>query len=119
SSVSKFLGRGTRVSLALNKRNRHWRRGPSERWNAEPADEGKTGFIRLNDLECQALQQRIGTVCTDSLLASDRGEGGGCMLYEFIAANDRISFSNDTLIIFSCADARPRSRAPDPPLSTR
>jgi hypothetical protein len=82
--------------------------------------EGKTGFIRLNDFECQALRQRIGTVWTDSLLASNRGEGGGCMLYKFIAVNDRISFSNDTLIIFSrAANARPRSRAPDTPLSTR
>jgi hypothetical protein len=92
--------------------------------DAEPANEGKTGFIRLNDFMCQALQQRIGTLQTDSLLASHRGEGGGCMLYEIIAAEDHISFSSDTVIILSCAadadaDVRPRSRAPDNPLSTR
>jgi hypothetical protein len=47
------------------------------------------------------------------------------MLYEIIAADDRISFSNDTVsndtvVFFPCAiDARPHSRAPDTPSSTR
>jgi hypothetical protein len=41
------------------------------------------------------------------------------MLYEIIAAVDRISFSNDTVILSCAADARPFSRAPDIPSSIR
>jgi hypothetical protein len=81
----------------------------------------RLGGWRLNYLNFRRYPTGFETHLKGQLAASDHGEGGGCMLYEIIAAVEQISFSNDTVTVVSdAARTRPPGRTPDnSPSSTR
>ena len=120
--MSKFLRRGIHVSFASNKRNTDQLPNPANAGRGASERRGlRRGGWRLNYLNFRRYPTGSETRLEGQLAVSDHGEGGGCMLYEIIAAVGQISFSNDTVTVVSdAASTQPPARAPDNnPSSTR